>query len=165
MNIVLRIAFVLYLAALALSSATLAAEVPLSYKGVRVPPLPPGHQDLGGYLINPDAATEYAVIEVWFDKKKMWWLQKMLSRDAKGKPQWEIVAVTEVPKVPKGYYFQMGTCEKGGVAVPEIIAVAKREDKERLENIHSAWIANLNTHSFEPYSTKGVVCINEGFGV
>ena len=146
-------------------AATLAADASLSYKGLRVPPLPPGHQDLGGYLVNPDAPTEYAVTEVWFGKKRMWWLQKMLSRDAKGKPHWEVVAVTEVPEIPKGYYFLMGTCEKDGIAAPEMIAAAKREDKERLEKIHSAWIANLKTHSFEPYLTKGVVCINEGFGV
>ena len=95
----------------------------------------------------------------------MWWLQKIVSRDAKGKAQWEVVAVTAVPKIPKAYYFLKGLCEKDGVAVPEIIAAAKREDKERLEKIHSAWFVNLKTHTFEPYSTKGVVCINEGFGV
>lgn len=148
-----------------LSVAVIADPPPASYRGLRVPPMPAGYEEVGGYLVNVDAPVEYAVVEIHAGGRKMWWLKKMLARDKQGVPHWEVVDAMPVPAIPRGYHFVLGACEKDGESNPEIIAAAKSEDREMLNTIHGAWIANLRSQRLEPYPTRGVVCVNEGFGV
>ncbi|MBC5767684.1 hypothetical protein [Ramlibacter albus] len=135
------------------------------YVGLRVPPIPADHEDLGGSMLRIQADSEYAIAEVSSPRGRMWWLQKLISRDRAGKPSWEVVAVMPEPDIPRGHVVAMaGLCERGGVEAPEVIAVVKGEQKARLRKIHRAWFVNVQTHKFEPYPTHGLTCINEGFG-
>lgn len=153
------------LVGLVLSLSVIAGEQSTSYQGLRVPPMPPGHEEVGGYLISSDAPVEYAVVEIRYGNREMWWLKKVIARDKKGNSHWEVVDAMPVPTIPDGYHFVLGACQKDGVATSEIIAAAKSEDKEMLNTIHGAWIANLRSQKLEPYPTRGIACVNEGFGV
>ena len=150
-----------------LCGTVLAADDSLSsYKGLRVPPMPPGHEAVDGYLINTKAPVEYAMSEIWFGKQKMWWLKKLISRDTKGKANFEVVSAIARPEIPKEYYFVKGNCKKNGVAVSEIIAATKYDrNKKEFTEIHSAWYVDTVTETFRPYPTVGVTCINESYGL
>lgn len=162
-----RLLFIMFLFSFGLCGGGLASDEALfSYKGLRVPPLPANLKNMDGYLVNPDAPVEHAVSEVWSEKNKMWWLERLLGRDEKGSPNFEVVAVMAVPDIPKDYFFVKGYCKKNGVMIPEIIAAAKYdENKEELTEIYSAWYVDTVTETFRPYPRKGITCLNESYGL
>lgn len=144
-------------------SVVYAADEPLSsYKGLRVPPMPADHKDVGGYLVS----SKYVVSEIWFGDKKMWWLKKIIGRDENGRANFEVVTVIDRPEIPKDYFFVKGNCKKDGIIVSEIIAAARYdENAEEFTDIYSAWYVDIEKERFQRYPKEGITCINESYGL
>jgi hypothetical protein len=69
-------------------------------------------------------------------------------------------------KVPKGYSLNLGQCQIDGTLRHDFVAIVKHSSRNQWSsNVYSAWKADPNAKLFAPMETKGMVCLNEGFGL
>ena len=90
-------------------------------------------------------------------------LQKEIGRDGKH-AVWQVLDHIKIQNYGKDYTFNYVGCELNGKFAPEIAAIAKYQDKERLDKIVKAWKADLKSGKIVEIDSKDVVCINEGYG-
>ena len=140
------------------------AEAPINYEGLQVPPLPLGHEDIAGFLIDDRPTSYYGVARVRHDSGEVIWLEKLLYHDQEGHPHWEIKSAVAGPVVKKGYDYFLGTCMQNGVHQRELIAFVKLEDKEIQTAIERAWRVDLNRETIFEISASGITCYIEGWG-
>lgn len=132
--------------------------------GLRHPPLPEGLSDQAGYLINPEAQTEYAVAYIGRRSGEMLWLERLTHRNPLGHPFFEIRAVLPLPPLSAQESLIFGRCRLDGVVDPEIIAIVENTDGEVYRDIQQAWRAILQGERFEPLPLDRLTCINESYG-
>lgn len=140
------------------------AEAPDNYEGLQIPPLPDGHKEIAGFLIDDKPTSYYGVARIRHDSGEVIWLEKLLYRDEEGHPHWEIKSVVAEPKLKKGHDYFLGTCMQKGVHQREIIALVKLEDAEIQTAIKRAWWVDLNRESIFEISVSGITCYIEGWG-
>jgi hypothetical protein len=140
------------------------AETLSTYEGLQVPPLPNGHKEIAGFLINDKPTSYYGVARVRHDAGEVIWLEKLLYHDKEGHPHWEIKSAVAEPKMKKGHDYFLGTCMKDGVHLREIVALVKLEDKEIQTAIERAWWVDLNRETIFETPVSGVTCYIEGSG-
>ena len=56
-------------------------------------------------------------------------------------------------------------CRLNGRDVTGILALVKMDDNQYFKKVIKAWKANTKTNRFEPISTIGIDCLNDGYGV
>ena len=134
-----------------------------NYVGIKIPPMPQGHETELGYLLDLEGQGKFSIEVVSFGSKKMVWLRRFLYHDKRGKAHWKIIAQLPPQPLPEGYVFSSGNCLKHGRPQPEIVAIFKMEDKETFTHIHKAWQANPKKNNFKELPLKGIQCINEGW--
>lgn len=120
--------------------------------------LPNGVQDLGGGLLSNEV---YGVTRFSKDKDYMLWLEKILSRDSKGVPNWEVKDVLvfrQLPKTQEFLFSLSSTCSINGKENPDLIVLAEKRTKTKEYKVLKAWIANVKKERFEKAQTKGIVC-------
>jgi hypothetical protein len=135
---------------------------PQKYVGLKIPPLPKGHESELGYLLGPDDQGKYAIEVVNYGSKKVIWMGRLLYHDEKGRAHWEIIAALPPRSLPTGYYFSGGNCLNHNKPQREIVAIFKMEDKKTLTQILKAWRADPQKETFERLPLEGIQCINEG---
>ncbi len=140
------------------------AETSSRYEGLQIPPLPAGHKEIAGFLIDDKPTSYYGVARIRHDSGEVIWLEKLLYRDNEGRPHWEIKSAVAEPKLEKGYDYFLGTCMKNGVHQRQIIALVKLEDKEIQTAIERAWWVDLNRESIFETLVSGITCYLEGWG-
>lgn len=133
-----------------------------NYVGLKIPPMPKGHETELGYLIGPEDQGKYSIEVVKFGSKKTAWMGRLLYHDERGRAYWEIIAALPARPVPTGYHFSGGNCLNHNKLQPGIVAIFKMEDKKMLTQIHKAWRADPQKEIFEPLPLEGIQCINEG---
>ena len=135
---------------------------PQKYVGLKIPPMPKGHESELGYLLGPEDQGKYAIEVVNYGSKKVIWMGRLLYHDEKGRAYWEIIAALPPRSLPTGYYFSGGNCLNHNKPQREIVAIFKMEDKKTLTQIHKAWRADPQKETFERLPLEGIQCINEG---
>jgi hypothetical protein len=133
-----------------------------NYVGLEIPPMPQGHETELGYLLGLENQGKYAIEVVNFGPKKLVWMGRLLHHDENGRAYWEIIAALPPRPLPTGYHFSGGNCLSHNKPRPDIVAIFKIEDKEKLTQIHKAWRADPQKEMFEPLPLEGIQCINEG---
>jgi hypothetical protein len=140
-----------------------AAESSEAKQGIRVPPLPANHVELGSFLVNPEAPVEYVIADVMNGDQKIWWMKKRVPGVAhEGKPVFEIVAVMVAPEIPQGHYLLRGECRRGGKALTDVIAAVRFEPGKQELAAVSAWQADIAHEAIRSYPPAGIVCPGEG---
>lgn len=131
--------------------------------GLKIPPMPKGHETELGYLLELGGQEKYSIEVVNFGSKKVVWMGRFLYHDEKGKAHWKIIAELPPQPLPEGYFFSSGNCLKHGRPQPEIVAIYKMEDKKIFTQIHKAWQADPQKNKFKKLPLKGIHCINESW--
>lgn len=132
-----------------------------NYVGLKIPPMPKGHETEVGYLLGPGDQGKYAVEVVSFGSNKIVWMGRFLYHDEQGRAHWEIIAALPPRPLPTGYHFSGGNCLNHNQPQPEIVAIFKAKDKKTSARIHKAWKANPQSKSFEQLPLEGIQCIEE----
>ncbi len=120
--------------------------------------LPNGVKDLGGGLL-PD--ENYGVTRFSKGKKYMLWLEKIVERNAKGEPSWEVKDVLMFPNLKKNQEFLFSyssTCKRNGRENLDLVVMAELAPKTKNYKVLKAWRANAKKERFEQTSSKGIVC-------
>lgn len=133
-----------------------------NYVGLKIPPMPKGHETELGYLLGLEYQDKYAIEVVNLGSKKLVWMERLLYHDEKGRAHWEIIAALPPRPLPTGYHFSGGNCLDHNEPQPEIVAIFKRNDKKAMGHIHKAWRADPQKKTFEPLPLEGIQCLNEG---
>ncbi|MCY7347763.1 MAG: hypothetical protein LH614_16310 [Pyrinomonadaceae bacterium] len=120
--------------------------------------LPNGVKDLGGGLLSDD---DYGVTRFARGKKYMLWLEKIVRRNAKGEPNWEVKDVLMFPNLKKNQEFLFSyssTCKRNGRENLDLIVMAELAPKTKNYKVLKAWRANVKNEKFEKISVNGIVC-------
>ncbi len=132
------------------------------YIGQTYPPVPPPLKEVGGFMIEPLGQPEYGSFEVVDQGVHLVWLMRLLTRDAEGRPLWQIEDVLPLPRVDQGEVVLYTLCGQSGQYNPEIVAIAKdEENKEFLTTVRRAWQGNRSTGKFHEIATAGIACDKE----
>ena len=162
-------------AVLGLSASSLAQQPPAPakpnaatverarYVGLKYVSLPDGLEEASGELMGSvDDPLGYALREIHRGRVKMLWLERKVSGDKPGQPNWEVKDVLVLPAMLKRQNIS-SNCYAGKKSDQEIVAIVAKSSGELLR-VRRAWRANRKTEKFEGLSLKGITCVNEGIG-
>ena len=139
------------------------------FRALRYPPLPAGIQEVSGTMLAEHGGAEYAVAHVRRGDEEFLWLERLVSRDAAGRPTWEVVDALHLPARPEGYRLALGTCGRGVPAgQPEsgLVAYVKGDaDDRHWRDVSAAWQADPAAGTLAAVPREGVSCVNEGYGL
>jgi hypothetical protein len=120
--------------------------------------LPNGARDLGGGLLSDD---NYGITRFTKGRKYMLWLGKIIKRDAKGVPSWEVKDVLAFDDLKKNQQFlfsHSSTCTQKGKKSLDLIVMAESDQQKKTYRVLRAWQANVKKEKFESTTSKGIVC-------
>lgn len=122
--------------------------------------LPNGAKDLGGGLL---ANENYGVTRFSKGKKRMLWMEKIISRDKSGFPNWEVKDVLTFDKLKKNQEFLLSYssgCVQNKQPNLDLIVLAESVPNTKNYTILRAWKANTAREKFEKISIKGIKCVS-----
>jgi hypothetical protein len=137
-------------------------------KNIGFPDLPDGFIDLGGSVIGDHDGTEYGFAHVCRGKQHQVRLQRVVSRDKKGRTSWKDVDALLLPPLSSDELLVFGswsTCRRGADPDPAIIAIVARTQEPEYKKIRIAWRANLESGKIAKIATTGIVCTNDSYGI
>jgi hypothetical protein len=120
--------------------------------------LPNGARDQGGGLLSND---NYGITRFTKGRKYMLWLEKIIKRDAKGLPSWEVKDVLAFDNLKKNQQFLFSyssTCKQNGKENLDLVVMAELNQQKKAYRVLRAWRANVKKEKFESTSSKGIVC-------
>ncbi|HZW13450.1 MAG TPA: hypothetical protein VFF81_09700 [Noviherbaspirillum sp.] len=136
--------------------------------GSIVPPYPEGFRDGGGACISKALGDknicQYSLGILRRRGEHLLYLGKSAPRIDPKKARWTVTDQLSIKDVPRGHDISFGLCEQNGVQDETILAIVKITDTDWFTNVHSAYKVNLTTERFEKIPTKGIRCLNEGWG-
>jgi hypothetical protein len=144
-------------------SATLVGSV--------IPPYPDGWKEGGGVCIAQSLGMErmcsFSMGILKSADGKILYVGKLVSSPDAKLPLWLVTDEMPYPVIPRKHYFTYVSCEKDGKSDETIMAIVKRPraEMEWHDRIHTAYRVNLDSGRFEKISSKGVRCLNEGWGL
>jgi hypothetical protein len=120
--------------------------------------LPNGARDLGGGLLTDE---DYGVTRFTKGKKYMLWLERIVARNSKGVPSWEVRDVLSFNNLKKNQEFLFSyssPCKQNNRDNLDLIVLAELAPKTKTYKILKAWRGNVKKEKFESVSIKGIVC-------
>lgn len=120
--------------------------------------LPNGVKDLGGGLLSNE---EYGVSRYAKSGNDMLWLEKILNRDAKGVPTWQVKDVLMLDKLRKNQellFSYSSTCTENGRENLDLIVLAELTPDKKSYKVLRAWNASVKNEKFKKISTKTIRC-------
>ncbi len=120
--------------------------------------LPNGARDLGGGLLSNE---DYGVTRFVKGKKYMLWLEKIIERNAKGVPHWEVRDVLSFGRLKKNQEFLFSyssPCKQNGRENLDLIVLAESAPRAKTHKVLKAWRANVKREKFESVAIKRIVC-------
>jgi len=124
-----------------------------------------GFTDMGGCLIGGVKSPQFGFERFSRNRETVIQFQIEDQRDSRKILSWKCLDSIKVKLASKDVVvFGDGCCFIDGRMDPEIVCIAIDGSSEYLR-VRRAWRANRKTQRFEPIPTKGVKCINEGYGV
>jgi hypothetical protein len=117
-----------------------------------------GVRDLGGGLLTNEnfGVTRYAK-----NGNQMLWLERILERDAKGVPTWQVRDVLMLGKMNKNQeilFSYSSTCTRNGAENLDLIVMAEKSADKKTYKILQAWEADIKSEKFKKASAKGIKC-------
>lgn len=137
--------------------------------GAVVPSFPGGWQYHGdaciGASLSRNKSCDYSIGVLEKPGQLILYIGKSATRIDPKKVRWIVTDQMPYARTPTGFQVVYSLCERNGKADETIIAIVKTTDTEWYTNVRFSYRANLSTGRFEKTSTKGVRCLNEGWGV
>lgn len=130
--------------------------------GTIVPPFPTGWKDHGGACLD---GCNYNIGVLEKPGQLILYMGKSAPRVDPKKARWLVTDQMPFPKTPTGFEVVYSLCERNREPDETIIAVVKTIEAEWYTTVKLAYRANLSTGRFEKTTTKGVRCLNDGWGV
>ena len=147
------------------------------YIGLQYPPVPKEITIEGGWVIgqkDANAPSNYSISSVREEDKTSLWLERLIARDNRGKPSFQVVNVLPLPPIAPETEGVFGgspyQCRvKEGEYDPTLIVIARLEDNntEFLTKVRKAWRVDLASEQFNEIDVRGLEfqCENMGFGL
>lgn len=120
--------------------------------------LPNGAKDLGGGLLSDE---NYGVTRFSRGETFMLWFEKIVERNSKGVPHWEVKDFLNFKNLPKNQEFLFSyssTCTQNNRKSLDLIVMAELNPQAKKYKVLKAWQANIKREKFEEISTKGISC-------
>ena len=120
--------------------------------------LPNGVKDLGGGLLSDE---NYGVSRYSKSGNDMLWLERILSRDAKGVPTWQVKDVLMLDKLSKNQvllFSYSSTCTENGRENLDLIVLAELSANKKSYKILRAWKASVKNEKFKKISIANINC-------
>ncbi|WP_046673922.1 hypothetical protein [Sphingobacterium sp. Ag1] len=94
-------------------------------------------------------------------------LEELLPDDSKGKVKYKILDTINIQKLKSNEQLSLCNCKQGDKPDSEIIAISRvDEHKEYFDKIVKAWRMDTKSQKIIPLKdTKGISCLNEGYGI
>jgi hypothetical protein len=80
------------------------------------------------------------------------------------KPDFMLLDTIRIGHIKPGQGVILTHCRLNGRDVAGILALVKMDDNQYFKKVIKAWKANTKTNRFEPISTTGIDCLNDGYG-
>jgi hypothetical protein len=139
-----------------------------SLVGSVVPPYPEGFRDAGGACISKSLGDKdmclYSLGILRRRGTTLLYIGKSAPRIDPKKARWTVTDQLAFQNLPQGHDVSYGLCEQNGVQDETILAIVRITNTDWYSQIHSAYKVNLATGRFEKIDTKGIRCLNEGWG-
>jgi hypothetical protein len=123
----------------------------------------PGTQSLTGMLLNEEAGVEFALELLESQGGRLLVMQRLLERNATGKPRWRVLATFRAPHVPRKHRLVFYSCARSGTGDVNIFAVARDEEDFTLDQVLAAWRAEPTKAQLVSVPAHEVTCENEGW--
>lgn len=117
-----------------------------------------GVKDLGGGLTSNE---NYGVTRFTKGKKFMLWLEKIVGRDNKGVPGWEVKDVLSFDNLKKNQSFMFSYssgCKRNDKENLDLIVMTELVPNSKKYKILKAWTTNIKKERFKKTSIKGIEC-------
>jgi hypothetical protein len=90
---------------------------------------------------------------------------RIAGRDDAGRAHWTITDTLAYPALPEGYLLAIASCESEGRRDQTIVAAVRAGETEWLADVIWARRYAPDTEKFVEQSSRGVRCLNEGWGL
>ena len=125
----------------------------------------PTQNELSGVAIaTAPGRPEYAISLQARGADTVLLLERLTARTRQGVPNFVVDAAVRQPRLANGEALSLGTCRRDGQVDDTIIAVVAATDSEVYRRVKAAWRADTAGRRFVPLSTRGIDCVNEGYG-
>lgn len=126
-------------------------------------PLVGAQKEAGWIIASPvDSSSLFGIQVFRFHRRRFLTFDRGVAR-AGPQAVWLITDVFWLPRLPRSFRL-VSTCARGTQRDPELLAVVRFTDAEWFTDVRWVWRANTATGRFEPASSQGVRCENEGWG-
>lgn len=152
----------LALAALVLCAGAAPKQVlePRRYIGLKyhARAMPPGLKHLGGWTLG----EAHAVSEISRGELRMLWLERLIARDKKGRPSFEVLDVLVLPAIASDESLSHYCARPGEEDGEGVVAIVKDAPakKERVTDLRHAWFLDARRSRIEAIPLEGLSCFN-----
>ena len=151
-------------------AAWLAAIVPGaalagSLVGSTIPPYPAGLVHSQGACVAGECGFSIGILEDSSGVPKTLFGARIAGHDDAGRARWTITDAVPYPTLPEGYLLAIATCESDGKRDETIVAAVRATQTEWLEGVIWARRYALGAEKFVEHPSRGVRCLNEGWGL
>jgi hypothetical protein len=151
-------------------AAGLAAIVPVaalagSLVGSTIPPYPAGLVHNQGACITDECDFSIGFLEDSSGVPKTLFGARIAGHDDAGRARWTITDAVPYPAMPEDYLLAIATCENDGKSDQTIVAAVRATEAEWLADVVWARRYDLGTEKFVEHPSRGVRCLNEGWGL
>ena len=109
---------------------------------------------------------EFGISHIVINKRNIITFEEIISENGNPKPKYLVLDTINVDNLKKSEFITYCNCRQDSVDDPEIIALIEfEEDTEYFYKVIKAWRADTKTGKITVIkSTKGINCINDGYG-
>ena len=148
-----------------LSMLVPAAALAEGLVGSTIPPYPMGLVHNQGACIVDECDFSIGILEDSSGLPKTLFAARIAGHDDAGRARWTITDAMPYPALPEGYLLAIATCESDGKKDETIVAAVRLTETEWLEEVIWARRYAVGTEKFVEQPSRGVRCLNEGWGL
>jgi hypothetical protein len=148
-----------------LSALIPAAALAEGLVGSTIPPYPSGLVHNQGACIVDECDFSIGILEDSSGLPKTLFAARIAGHDDAGRARWTITDAMPYPALPEGYLLAIATCESDGKRDETIVAAVRLTETEWLEEVIWARRYAVGTEKFVEQPSRGVRCLNEGWGL
>jgi len=129
--------------------------------------LPEGYYSSGGWMVTDPYAKvpQYSLnIASRKDRGDTLFLSRLLYNDEKGCAHWKIVSTFDLPERHDSIVLAY-ECRKNGAEDRAVFAYVRSTDGPEYTTIVQAWRVMMEQEKIVAITSKGIVCVNQGYGL
>ena len=119
------------------------------------------YTEIGAAIIG-ETTYDYSISQLKNHELNVLLLNKVLPGP---KSTFEIIDTLQIRNLRETEYISYQICRKDSVPDSEIIAIVLFDNAEYFSRVLKAWRANRKTGQIIEIETKGIDCLNEGYGI